>query len=350
MPLAANTSCTVDMYFYPGALGARNADLTLNDPAAAGTSITLQGTGGIGYYQVSSNGAVGYAGDAGFYGDASNVTLNHPIVGMAQTGDDGGYWLVASDGGIFNYGDAPFYGSTGGLALNKPIVGMAGELRCQRAQRVLVGRVGWRHLQLRRCAVLRLDGQHPPEQADRGHGCDARRWRLLAGRVRRRHLQLRRRAVLRLDGRHPPEQADRGHGPDADGAGYWLVASDGGIFSYGDAQFYGSAGALPLAQPIVGMAGMPDGSGYWFSAGDGGLFNYGDAPFYGSGTGQGVQVVGHGHRRRADLSGPGRHPGAPPAPGADGEHGLSPQLAGAPLLRRRLTRRRYSGIKTRWRR
>jgi hypothetical protein len=77
-----------------------------------------------------------------------------------------------------------------------------------------------------------------------------------------------------------------------DGGGYWLVASDGGIFSYGDAQFYGSTGSLALAQPIVGMAVMPDGGGYWFSAADGGLFNYGDAPFYGSGTGQGVQVVG----------------------------------------------------------
>jgi hypothetical protein len=40
-----------------------------------------------------------------------------------------------------------------------------------------------------------------------------------------------------------------------DGGGYWLVASDGGIFSYGDAQFYGSAGSLVLNKPVVGMAG-----------------------------------------------------------------------------------------------
>jgi len=40
-----------------------------------------------------------------------------------------------------------------------------------------------------------------------------------------------------------------------DGRGYWLVASDGGIFSYGDAPFLGSTGAERLAQPIVGMAG-----------------------------------------------------------------------------------------------
>ena len=37
-------------------------------------------------------------------------------------------------------------------------------------------------------------------------------------------------------------------------SGYWLVASDGGIFSYGDAGFHGSAGALALNRPIVGMA------------------------------------------------------------------------------------------------
>ena len=38
------------------------------------------------------------------------------------------------------------------------------------------------------------------------------------------------------------------------GKGYWLCASDGGIFNYGDAGFYGSAGATPLNKPIVGMA------------------------------------------------------------------------------------------------
>ena len=36
-----------------------------------------------------------------------------------------------------------------------------------------------------------------------------------------------------------------------DGAGYWLVASDGGIFSYGDTGFYGSAGSLTLNAPVV---------------------------------------------------------------------------------------------------
>ena len=66
------------------------------------------------------------------------------------------------------------------------------------------------------------------------------------------------------------------------GGGYWEVASDGGIFTYGDANFYGSAGSLHLNQPIVGMAATPDGGGYWLVASDGGIFNYGDARFFGS--------------------------------------------------------------------
>ena len=67
-----------------------------------------------------------------------------------------------------------------------------------------------------------------------------------------------------------------------DGHGYWLVASDGGIFTYGDAAFYGSTGAIHLNQPIVGMAATPDGHGYWLVASDGGIFTFGDAAFYGS--------------------------------------------------------------------
>ena len=43
-------------------------------------------------------------------------------------------------------------------------------------------------------------------------------------------------------------------------AGYWLVASDGGIFAYGDAGFYGSTGGITLNKPIVGMAAAPDGA------------------------------------------------------------------------------------------
>ena len=67
-----------------------------------------------------------------------------------------------------------------------------------------------------------------------------------------------------------------------DGNGYWEVASDGGVFSFGDAAFHGSMGGVPLNAPIVGMAAMPDGNGYWEVASDGGVFSFGDAAFHGS--------------------------------------------------------------------
>ena len=79
------------------------------------------------------------------------------------------------------------------------------------------------------------------------------------------------------------------------GLGYWLVASDGGIFNYGDAGFFGSTGGMKLNKPIVGMAPTPDGKGYWLVASDGGVFNYGDAGFFGSAGGIKLNkpIVGH---------------------------------------------------------
>jgi hypothetical protein len=66
------------------------------------------------------------------------------------------------------------------------------------------------------------------------------------------------------------------------GGGYWEVAADGGIFSFGDARFYGSMGGRPLNRPIVGIAATPTGGGYWEVAADGGIFSFGNARFYGS--------------------------------------------------------------------
>jgi glucose/arabinose dehydrogenase len=70
------------------------------------------------------------------------------------------------------------------------------------------------------------------------------------------------------------------------GHGYWMVASDGGIFRFGDAHFFGSKGGQHLNRPIVGMAATPSGNGYWLVASDGGIFTFGDAHFRGSKGGQ----------------------------------------------------------------
>ena len=112
--------------------------------------------------------------------------------------------------------------------------------------------------------------------------------------------------VLRLDRGLHLNKPIVGMAATPDGRGYWLVATDGGIFSFGDAPFYGSTGepapqqadrghglrrstasatgwspptaasspsatprstarpgVIPLNKPIVGMAPTPDGRGYW---------------------------------------------------------------------------------------
>jgi hypothetical protein len=87
-----------------------------------------------------------------------------------------------------------------------------------------------------------------------------------------------------------PVVADAG---DASTGGYWEVATDGGVFAFG-APFLGSMGGTRLARPVVGMAATPDGGGYWLVASDGGIFAFGDAAFYGSmgGTRLARPVVG----------------------------------------------------------
>ena len=71
-----------------------------------------------------------------------------------------------------------------------------------------------------------------------------------------------------------------------DGKGYWLVAADGGTFTFGDAGFFGSMGGQRLNAPVVDIAPTQDGKGYWLVASDGGIFAFGDAPFFGSMGGQ----------------------------------------------------------------
>ncbi len=83
--------------------------------------------------------------------------------------------------------------------------------------------------------------------------------------------------------------------------GYWLVGSDGGIFTFGSAQFYGSTGALTLQRPVVGITPTSDLGGYWLVASDGGVFTFGDAGFFGSIPGLGFAPAGSGAAKRLNA-------------------------------------------------
>lgn len=171
----------------------------------------------------------GYSGpSANHYGDASNLPLNKPIVGMSPTSTGNGYWLVASDGGIFTYGDAQFFGSTGAMRLNKPIVGMSV---------TPTGNGYW---------LVATDGGIFSFGDAKFFGSTGN---------------------LRLN------KPISGMTTTPSGNGYWMVASDGGIFTFGDAAFRGSTGAMNLPAPIAGM--IPFGDGYRLIGQDGSIYNFG---------------------------------------------------------------------------
>jgi hypothetical protein len=76
------------------------------------------------------------------------------------------------------------------------------------------------------------------------------------------------------------------------GKGYWLVASDGGIFTFGNAPFLGSKPTSASQPGIAGIALTPTGNGYWLATTAGTLQNHGDAEARPGTPALAVQIVG----------------------------------------------------------
>ncbi len=70
-----------------------------------------------------------------------------------------------------------------------------------------------------------------------------------------------------------------------------MVASDGGIFSFGSAGFHGSAAGVATS-PIVGMSSSISGGGYWMVTENGTVYAYGDAALHGSVSNPSSPIVG----------------------------------------------------------
>ena len=79
------------------------------------------------------------------------------------------------------------------------------------------------------------------------------------------------------------------------------MGSDGGIFTFGTAPFYGSTGSLKLQRPVTGITPTPDHGGYWLVASDGGIFTFGDAGFSGSIPGLGLAPAGSSNPKRLNA-------------------------------------------------
>jgi hypothetical protein len=175
---------------------------------------------------------------------SSAAGTSSPTAAAGGTGQ--GYWLAGADGSVYPFGSAVSYGSLVGKPLGHPIAALTPAPS---------GRGYW---------LVGTDGGvfafgDAPFYGSTGN------------------LRLNKPIVGMA-----PTPLSLGTPQAPGGKGYWFVASDGGVFAFGDAPFYGSTGNLRQNKPIVGMAPTPTGKGYWFVASDGGIFNFGDAAFSGA--------------------------------------------------------------------
>ncbi len=201
--------------------------------------------GELGYLMLGAGGVLYPFGDV-----TPLATTGAAGVDVALTADGDGAWVLGADGGVRVRGTARSFGdlTTAGVALRP--------------------------------------GETPSAlsvtPADDGYWIFTDRGRALAFGAAVDHGDL-----FRVTGPGGRPVADVLNGPviasvaTPTGDGYYMIGSDGGVFSFGDAEFHGSTGSLTLNQPVVGIAPDPDGSGYWLAAADGGIFAF-DAPFLGS--------------------------------------------------------------------
>jgi hypothetical protein len=244
------------------------------------TTFTHLGAGGTGLssatmspvYMVSSSGTIiSYPADVSastdsfslFYGSPSPkvtsevTTFPPPPVTLPSTASHG-YWLIGSDGGIFTFGSAQFYGSTGSLHVQRPVVSIV----------ATANRRGY--------WVGASDGGVFAFGDAGFHGS-------IPG------------LGLHPAGSRLPNSLNApvvGLVPSADGGGYFMVASDGGVFAFGDARFDGSCpGIGGCSGPAVAV--MPDssGDGYWVVTQTGHVYSFGDARYYGAPGPQGLPVT-----------------------------------------------------------
>jgi hypothetical protein len=248
------------------------------DVAGATSAVTQRWTAPVGYWMVSSDGAVYAFGGATELGDVTDVLKGRAAVDLEPTPTTLGYWIVYDAGHVFPFGDAGPLGEIGAGVL------VTGE-RVTSLTATPSGRGYWIFTSKGRVvpfgdatflgdmSKVTLNGPvlgSIATPSGRGYYMvasdggifafgDAR----FAGSMGGKRLNAPVQSLV----------------PDPDGAGYWLVASDGGIFAF-DAAFHGSMGGTKLNKPISGM--VPYGDGYLMVGADGGIFNFSNLPFSGS--------------------------------------------------------------------
>jgi hypothetical protein len=235
------------------------------------------GTGG---WLLRREGSVTALGSAQPLGDAAGrihddaaSRFHNEAVGIATTPSGAGYWIATARGEVFPFGDATPRGSMANTVIASPIVAFSATHTSEGAQGYLMtdGRGN-----IYDFSAAAVPGHEVPERpqpvvavvaAPSGVG----HW------------------LLQRDGKVEvaPDSLFVGGTPVNDGTweavdiavtpsgrGYWVMTDNFGVFSFGDAQFKGSAGGVGHG-PAVAIVANPAGDGYWEVAADGAVYGFG---------------------------------------------------------------------------
>jgi hypothetical protein len=228
-----------------------------------------------GYLQVGADGSVFAFGQARSRGSIVALHVaHHPVIAASAMTGLAGYVMLTSDGGVFAFGESQFAGSAVGMHPAGRYVGIA-DVQDGRGYWIATNR-----------GVVTSFGMGPSRSSaplpvtnvvgiaplrDLGY------WLVTStGGVYTSGDAKFFGAPATLGRLHAPVVAIA---PTPTGQGYYVVAADGGVFAYGDATFHGSAATLPLRAPIVGITVSAFGDGYRLYAADGGVFTYGQRYF-----------------------------------------------------------------------
>lgn len=241
-------------------------------PASAPQMIDMARTStSLGYWLLGSNGAVYAYGDAVYHGNAPVPTTAPGVglaVGISAKGDNSGYWIADAAGGVYALGGANYLGRV--TNPNAPIMGIVAAasgdgywMVGQDGGVFAFGTAGfYGSLPVTPTSILDMDATAAGYLLIAANGqvfgygdADA-----LGGIV---------------GGVDPTPM--RGIAMDPLGRGYWLTAEDGAVYAFGECRYYGGANNITLNRPVVRIVATPSGKGYWLLAEDGGVFAYGDA-------------------------------------------------------------------------
>ena len=215
-------------------------------PVAGAETVDIEPVpSGDGYWVVDSTGAVTARGSAPDLGSVSPavLTAGEKVTSLSRTPSGHGYWIFTTRGRVLTFGDATSYGDMSKVQLNGPVLD----------------------------SIPTPSGRGYYMVASDG-GIFAFGDAVFAGSMGDKRLNAPVQSLVPV----PPGQSASAATP---GGGYWLVASDGGVFAFG-APFRGSMGGTRLNKPVTGM--VPFGNGYLMVAEDGGVFDFSDLPFLGS--------------------------------------------------------------------